>query len=82
MLSSHVKNNPTLVSQQQIMELVTLQFPTVKLLWGFRLEIETDVFEINLRNHTLTCHCSEQHIKLAVEKYAAKVISSNSTKVG
>lgn len=64
------------------MELVTLRFPTVKLLWGFRLEIEADVFEINLRDHTLTCHCSEQYIKLAVEKYGAKLISSSAPKIG
>lgn len=59
------------------MELATLQFPSVKELWNFRLAIEADVFEINLRDRRLTCHCEDKHIKLAIEKYGAKLVSSD-----
>lgn len=64
------------------MELVTLQFPTVKLLWGFRLEIESNIFEINLRERTLSCHCSDAHLRLAVEKYGATVVNNSSKTIG
>jgi hypothetical protein len=63
------------------MELVTLRFPTAKGLWSFRLKIEATIFEFNLRDRTLTCQCSDEHIKLAIEKYNAKVISTDSDKV-
>ena len=58
------------------MELVTLQFNTAKKLWTFRLEIEANDLEINLKQRTLTCHCSPSHIKLALDEFDAKLIKS------
>jgi hypothetical protein len=63
------------------MELVTLQFPTARELWSFRLEIEATIFEFNLRDRTLTCQCSDDHIKLAIEKYNGKLISTDPDKI-
>ncbi len=59
------------------MELVTLQFNTAKKLWTFRLEIEAKDLKVDLKQRTLTCHCSQKDIKLAVEQFDAKLLMTN-----
>lgn len=63
------------------MRLVTLQFPTANLIWNFRCEIEANFFELNLGNRTITFKCDEQQIRLAMEKYGAKLVADNSEKI-
>ena len=62
------------------METVTLQFQSVKELWEFRLAIEAYVFEINLRDRTLTCNCTRDHLKLAIEQYGARLVNNDPEK--
>ena len=57
-------------------EKVILKFATVSSLWSFRLEINAQVFEMNLQQLSITCECSKQQIELAVNKYKASVVSS------
>jgi hypothetical protein len=42
------------------MEMVTLQFNTAKKLWTFRLEIEAKDLQVDLKQRTLTCHCTKK----------------------
>jgi hypothetical protein len=65
------------MSQQQLlMKMVTLQFPTAKKLWTFKMEIDSTDFEVNLKLRTITCECSDKHIKMAVELFDAKLLTN------
>ena len=57
-------------------EQVSLRFPTISALWAFRLEINAQVFEMNLQLLSITCECSKEHIELALTKYKAAVVNS------
>ena len=59
------------------MEIVTLQFNTAKKLWTFRLEIEAKDLKVDLKQRTLTCHCSPKDIKRAIEQFDARLLTSN-----
>jgi hypothetical protein len=56
---------------------VTIQFPTVKELWEFRTAISSDIFQMNLHSHTITCQCTEAQVGLAIEQYRGKVLMVN-----
>jgi len=62
------------------MGVVTLQFATVQELWKFRIEVRANILDINIKDITLRCKCSDEHIELAVKKYKAVVITSDSEK--
>lgn len=62
------------------MGVVTLQFANVQQLWKFRIEVRANILEINIKNITLSCQCSDEHIQLAVQKYKAVVINRQSGK--
>lgn len=61
------------------MQKVTLKFKSSKQLWDFKQEIKAQDVEINLRNCTITCNCSEKEISQAIEKFGAEVVSGSST---
>lgn len=54
---------------------VTLKFPDMEKLLAFKKEVNVTVFEMNPRNFTLACHCTAEHINLAVTKYGAVLAS-------
>lgn len=60
---------------------VSIQFTSLNDLRKFIRVIDTNVYEMNLKKFTITCHCSEEHISLAVEKYNGKVINAMQEKV-
>ena len=60
---------------------VAIQFTCLNDLRKFIRVIDTNVYEMNLRKFTIACHCSEEHIALAVEKYNGKVINAIKEKV-
>jgi len=60
------------------MKMVTLQFPTAKKLWTFKMEIESNVSEVNLKERTITCECTDKHIQLAIEQFDAKLLTNKS----
>lgn len=60
------------------MELVFFQFPTIRDLWKFRVEVNALMFEINFLRRTLICECSDEDLDLAVSKYSAKIITKES----
>ena len=60
------------------MELVFFQFPTIRDLWKFRVEVNSTMFEINFLHLTLICECTDADLDLAVKKYKAKIISKES----
>jgi hypothetical protein len=60
------------------MELVFFQFPTIRDLWKFRVEVNSLMFEINFLHLTLICECTDADLDLAVKKYKAKVITKES----
>lgn len=62
------------------MEMVTLQFNTAKKLWTFRLEIEAKDLQVDLKQRTLTCHCTKKEIKLAIEQFGARLLTSSTAK--
>lgn len=53
---------------------VTLKFTSANRLWQFKQAIKADQVNIDLKNCTLTCTCSTEDIKLAVEQYGAIVL--------
>lgn len=58
----------------------TLVFLSLKDLWDFRQEIYATDMEINTKNKTITCDCSPEHIALALQKYHAKIVETNTGK--
>ena len=58
-----------------LMELIFFQFPTIRDLWKFRVEVNSSMFEINFMHLTLICECTDADLDLAVKKYKAKIIS-------
>jgi hypothetical protein len=60
------------------MQKVTLKFKSGKQLWEFKQQIRAQDVEINLRNCTLTCHCSEKEISLAIVKFGAEAVPGSS----
>lgn len=60
------------------MKLVFFQFPTIRDLWKFRVEVNALMFEINFLRLTLICECTDADLDLAVKKYKAKIISKES----
>jgi hypothetical protein len=56
------------------MPLVTLKFKSANLLWQFKQAIKAGNVNIDLKKCTLTCNCSAEEIKLAMEKYGAIII--------
>jgi hypothetical protein len=56
------------------MKLTVLQFPSVEKLWRFRQAIDSNAFEVNLKNKTLSCQCHEHQIQLAIREFGATVI--------
>jgi hypothetical protein len=64
--------------QQLLMKMVTLQFPTAKKLWTFKMEIESNVSDVNVKERTITCECTDKHIKLAIEQFDAKLVTNQS----
>lgn len=53
---------------------VSIQFTSLTSLWDFRLAIDANVFEMNMRELTITCPCTKEHMHLAVQKYNGKII--------
>ncbi|HEV7620993.1 MAG TPA: hypothetical protein VGO09_04635 [Flavisolibacter sp.] len=58
---------------------ITLAFPAIKILWEFRKAIGANVAEISFQKKTLTCHCTEENIDLAIVTYKAMVVGSQNT---
>ena len=54
-------------------EKVSIRFTSLTALWAFRLEIQVNHFEMNLKELTINCKCTKEHIDLANEKYNAVV---------
>lgn len=52
----------------------TLLFETISDLWEFEENVHPQFVIINFPNKTISCHCSDSDIVLALEKYHAKVI--------
>lgn len=55
------------------MKKTTIIFLSLKDLWDFRQAIQANHIEINTKNKSITCDCSEEHIKLAINKFNGKV---------
>jgi hypothetical protein len=53
---------------------VSIRFTSLTNLWSFRLEIQANIFELNMSEMIITCQCSEEHIRLAKEKYNGKLV--------
>ena len=51
----------------------TLIFPSLKQLWDFAQEIEVKSMEIKTASRELICDCNEVSVKLASEKFGAKL---------
>jgi hypothetical protein len=56
------------------MKRVTLKFPTLFLLWSFAQTLTSHSVEINTRERTLICDCTEENIEAAVTGFKARVI--------
>ena len=54
-------------------ERVSIRFTSLTSLWGFRTEIEANVFEMNMSQITITCECTPANIELAINKYRGKL---------
>ncbi len=67
----------TLYNNDNFMELVTLKFSTAKKLWTFRLELEATDLKVDLKQRTLTCHCSPKDIKRAIEQFDATLLMTS-----
>jgi hypothetical protein len=53
---------------------VTLVFPTLLELWAFVKAIEGNSVDIRTADNSLTCQCSEDQIKLAIEKFHGRML--------
>jgi hypothetical protein len=51
---------------------ITLIFPTLYHLWNFAKEINVYSVEIFVAKKMLVCECTEEQIRLAQTKYAAR----------
>jgi hypothetical protein len=58
------------------MDIITLQFQTPQDLTGFRKMVEGKLLGVNVKELTITCHCSLPDIAHAMNYYGAKVIES------
>ena len=56
------------------MKTIILLFPSVDKLIRFRLAIDPEVFEVNLKTKTLFCCCNEDQVELANYVYGAAVL--------
>lgn len=75
-MQAHSFCSPTLVPMSEpVMITVALQFPSVQLLWQFRLAIAASKFTLHAASKTLVCCCTEDHISLAIARYQATVVS-------
>lgn len=54
---------------------VLFQFPDLEQLAKFRFTLKETYLEMNVRNLTIYCDCSEEIIKEATQRYGAKVLS-------
>ena len=59
------------------MHLVTFQFQTPQDLSSFRKKVEGSTFEINIRELTLLCRCSKEHLDLAITNFRATVLKTH-----
>jgi hypothetical protein len=57
------------------MKKVTLHFKSIQQLWQFKQAINTQEVEVNFDQCTLTCHCDEKEVQLAIDRFNAKVLS-------
>jgi hypothetical protein len=55
---------------------VTIQFTSLTNLWAFRMAINVNIFEMNMSELTITCKCSEEHIRLALDEYKGRLIET------
>ena len=55
---------------------VSIKFTSLASMWAFRMEINANIFEMNVAQLTIKCDCSEEHIKLAIEKYNGKIVEA------
>jgi len=60
------------------MEIVTLKFRSVSLLWGFKQTIKAHEIEINFQKCILLCNCSDAETTLAIEKFGAEIVTERS----
>lgn len=45
----------------------SIQFTSLTKLWEFRMVIKVNVFEINMKDITITCQCTQEDIDLALQ---------------
>ena len=53
---------------------IKLAFPGLHTLWAFVTTIGFTSIEINTKDATVYCECSEEHINLAIKKFEARVV--------
>ena len=58
------------------MKRVTLQFPDLYLLWSFAQTLRSNNLEINTVSKILVCHCFDENVLEAIDKYKAVVVGS------
>ncbi|MGN6163706.1 MAG: hypothetical protein ACTHOF_04120 [Flavisolibacter sp.] len=54
----------------------SIQFTSLTKLWEFRMVIKVNVFEINMKDITITCQCTQEDIDLALQQYKGKVVAT------
>ena len=59
---------------------VTLVFKTIFILWAFAQAINSNDFEVNTTNNTLTCDCDDDDVQLAITEYGATFLKSTDIK--
>lgn len=61
------------------MKRTTLCFPSVHLLWQFRLETGIPQCSIDTTTKAITCLCTSEHLQLAITKFKAHLESTAPT---
>ena len=53
------------------LEKITLNFPSLNLLWAFVRDAKINYIEVNTGKISLDCNCNPADVQLAKEKYSA-----------
>ena len=61
------------------MKKVTFKFPSAQFLWQYKQSIESHSIEANMHDLTLSCVCSDAEIELAMNRFNAKILHSDSS---
>lgn len=58
---------------------VTIHFSSITNLWTFRQAIDCHIFEMSLITRSITCECTEEQIKLALEQFGGELYQMENT---